>query len=95
MIEIRFIFPEESDAHKANAEFCKFFQGSKAFIENNIVITPVKKDTDYKDRTIWNFYFDISRGAEDTDIEKYTEISGGLLNLVTKGKDVWAFALGA
>lgn len=92
MVEICFMFPVEEDAHKANYEMNKFFQGSTVFVENNIVITPVKKKKDQKDKPIWFFYFDISKNTDDTETEKYIEISGGLLNLVNKGRDVWAFS---
>ena len=92
MVEICFIFPVEEDAHKANYEMSKFFQGSKIFIENNLIITPVKKKKDEKNRPMWFFYLDISQNEEDNKTEKYIEISGGLLNLVNKGRDVWAFS---
>lgn len=92
MIEIRLIFPMKADAHKANAEICKFFQGSKLFIENNIIVTPVKKDTDKKNRPFWYFFIDISQSKDDINIEKYIEITGGLLDIVNQGKNVWAFA---
>ena len=92
MVEICFIFPAEEDAHKANYEMCKFFQGSQIFIDNNVVISPVSKKKDKKDKPIWSFYLDISQNSDDTKIEKYIEISGGLLNLVNKGRDVWAFS---
>lgn len=92
MIEIRFQFPAKEDAHKANYEMCKFFQGSKVFVDNNLVVTPVKKDVDKKNEPLWFFYLDISQSDADTEIEKYLELSGGLLSIVNAGRDVWAFS---
>jgi hypothetical protein len=98
MIEIKFIFPVESDAHKLNAEMNKFFQGSQAFVENTIMVNPVKKESDKKHGTMWTFRVDIFSTSESADnksectVEKYIEISGGLLSLVNKGRDVWAFS---
>ena len=93
MIEIKFMFPVKEDAHKANYKICQNFAGSKAYKNNNIVITPVDEDHDKKDNPIWYFFINLYQNSEDTTIEKHIELSGGLLNIVNRdGHDVWAFA---
>lgn len=41
MLEINIRFPEKEDAEKLNADICSFFQGSKAFTNNDIIVGPV------------------------------------------------------
>ena len=92
MVEIEFKFPVESDAHKAHLAMSKFFQGSEVFKENYILMNPVMKNSENPDKLVWSFKFDISTGETDTAIEKYIDISGGLLNIMNGTREVWAFA---
>lgn len=91
MIEIKLVFPIESDAHNAQQNICNFLRGSKVFIENNVVVTPIKKNVDNLKES-WYFYIDISQNESDTIIENFAEIAGGRLNIVNKNRDVWAFS---
>lgn len=73
MVELKLIFSVESDAHNAQQYICTFLQGSKVFVENNVVVTPIKKYVDnFKEK--WYFYIDISHNESDIVIESYIEI---------------------
>lgn len=86
MLNIHIIFSDPKDAYRANTKVCEFFQGSKAFIENDIVVTPVKTETPDDDKKFWAF--DIS--FYDSEIEKNITLSSGELSIMGI-KKVWAF----
>lgn len=88
MIQIDFEFPVKKDANKMFSKINNFIQGSNVSNKNFVEVKPVKKDPE---KQYWYFIMYISTGKDDTVVEKYTKVSGGLLNLVNKGKDVWAF----
>lgn len=88
MIQVDFEFPVKEDAHKMFSKINNFIQGSDVSNKNFVEVKPVKKDPE---KQCWYFIIYISTGKDDTIVEKYTKVSGGLLNLVNKGKDVWAF----
>jgi hypothetical protein len=87
MLEIHVIFPEQKDAYVANTRVCEFFQGSLAFIDNNIVVTPVVSEY-IGDRKTWAF--DICFSDEGTDHRLV--ITGGELLLQNGTSNVWAFS---
>lgn len=93
MVEIKFKFPVEEDAIRAHESINKFFQGSKVFENNFVLVNPIHKIEDSSsEKKYWMFLLDISYGEEDTEIEKYIEFSGGTLNLFNGKKQVWAIA---
>lgn len=92
MVEIRFNFPVEEDAHKLHDEMNKFFQGSNLFVENNVIINPIKTDLSDPNKPIWYYLVDIRKDNSDTKIEKFTSISGGLLSIMSGARQVWALA---
>lgn len=94
MIEVKFIFPIKSDADTANDLICNFFAASKMFVENRIIVGPVKKDKEKPSgRPYWYFLFDICEDSNDTNIEKFCEISGGILGgLNNKERNIWVFS---
>lgn len=91
MIEIKFVFPVKHDAYKMNIDMNHFFQGSQVFIDNNVIVTPVKKTRTNDGKHIWHFYLYISKDDQDVTVEKSREINGGMLNIVNKNRNVWAF----
>ena len=92
MVEIIFRFPVEEDAHKAFMSMSNFFQGSNVFINNYIIINPVKKVTQENDRPYWKFEFDISSGEDDTTIDKFKVITCGQLDLINGARKIWAIS---
>lgn len=94
MHDIHLIFIDKEDADKANELLCKFFQGSELFIDNHIVVTPVKPEYQVVDKGIvdrWAFnvcfFNDISDVNEETI--KQIVVSAGELNIMNR-KTVWA-----
>jgi len=85
MLEIKFRFPEKKDAEKFNEMVCGFFQGSRAFIENDIIIGPVYKGW-HKNKQ--NHYFNIT--FADESVERSITIEAAEL-IVLSIKKIWAF----
>ena len=87
MLTIHIIFPEEKDAYIANTKVCECFQGMNAFIENDIIVTPVVSEY-VGDRKTW--VFDIC--FIDENINRTINITGGELLLTNGISNVWAFS---
>ena len=88
MLEIHAMFPEERDAYLANIKVCTLFQGMKAFVNNDIIVTPVSRDI-VEGRVVWNF--DIC--LDDPKVDRRVTIVGGEL-LLSNGQNnhIWAFS---
>lgn len=86
MLEIHVIFPEQKDAYIANTKVCNFFQGMKAFIENDIIVTPVVSNYT-GDRKTWEFNICFS----DDSITRTINITGGELLLTNGANNIWVF----
>ena len=85
MLEIKFRFPEKKDAEKFNEMVCGFFQGSKVFIENDIVVGPVY--TSWK-KNKQNHCFELT--FADESIDRSITIEGAELTIL-KIKKIWGF----
>lgn len=85
MLEITFRFPEKKDAEKFNEMVCGFFQGSKAFIENDIIVGPVYTSW-HKNKQ--NYYFHLTFAEESVDRSITLEAAElTVLNI----KKIWGF----
>ena len=87
MVEIHAVFPEQKDAYFANTKVCEFFQGMKAFVDDDIIVTPVISEY-IGDRKAW--VFDIC--FIDEGVNRTINISGGELLLTNGVNNVWAFS---
>lgn len=85
MLTIKIRFPEKKDAEKLNEQICSFFQGSKAFVENDIIIGPVY--TGWHQNKL-NYYFHII--FADESIDRSIDIEGAELSVLNV-KKLWAF----
>lgn len=92
MYEIIFAFPIEKDAHTMHMSVNEFFQGSNLFIDNNIIINPVKKIVSENSKPHWEFAVDFSSGEDNATLDKIKVITGGQLSLMNGDHHVWAFS---
>lgn len=86
MLEIHIIFSDRTDAHNANEKICEFFKGSKMFINNDIIVTPVQTEYPENEKTFWSF----NVCFYDSEIDKRVVYSSGELSVMGL-KKVWAF----
>ena len=93
MIEIVFDFPVKEDAYRMHAMMNEFCQGTVEFVDNIVIINPVKKTVDAENKIkAWSFMVDICHDKDDVEIEKTIKVAGGQLNLMNGNKQIWAFA---
>ena len=85
MLEIIIRFPEKEDANKLNYDICSFFQGSKAFQNNDIIVSPVYTNW-YKNKQ--KYFFSIT--FVDENVDRRVIIEGGEI-IVMGIKKLWAF----
>lgn len=88
MLEIHAMFPEERDAYLANIKVCTLFQGMKAFVNNNIIVTPAVREV-VEGRVVWSFNICL----DDPVVNRRVTIVGGEL-LLSNGQNnhIWAFS---
>ena len=88
MLEIHAMFPEERDAYIANIKMCTLFQGLEAFVNNDIIVTPVLREV-VEGRVVWSFNISLA----DPKVNRRVTIVGGEL-LLSNGQDnrIWAFS---
>ena len=87
MLEIHAIFPEKNDAQKANNQMCELFKGMRAFINSDIIVTPIAGEF-VDGRKVWAF--DIC--FVDPEVDRRVSIMGGELLLTNASNNVWAFS---
>ena len=86
MLEITIRFPEKADSEKLNETICSFFQGSKIFAENDIIVGPIYEGWHSNKKS---YYFKIT--FVDESIERTVDIEAGELTVMGL-KKIWAFA---
>lgn len=88
MLEIHAMFPEERDAYFANIKMCTLFQGLEAFVNNDIIVTPVLREV-VEGRVVWSFNISLA----DPVVNRRVTIVGGEL-LLSNGQNnhIWAFS---
>lgn len=87
MLEIHAIFPEKNDAQKANDQMCELFKGMHAFINSDIIVTPIVEEC-VDGRKVWAF--DIC--FADPEVDRSVSVMGGELLLTNASNNVWAFS---
>lgn len=87
MLEIHAIFPEKNDAEKANDRMCELFKGMNAFINNDIIVTPIAGEH-VGGRKVWAFDICVA----DSGVDHSVSIMGGELLLTNASNNVWAFS---
>lgn len=87
MVEINVVFPEQKDAYIANAKVCELFQDMKAFVDGDIIVTPIIPEY-IGDRKAWVFHIRFI----DEGVNRTINISGGELLLTNRSNKVWAFS---
>lgn len=87
MLEIHAIFPEKNDAQKANDRMCELFKGMNAFINNDIIVTPIVGER-VGGRKVWGFNICFV----DSGVDRSVSIMGGELLLTNASNNVWAFS---
>lgn len=85
MLKINFRFPEQKDAETLNNAICSFFQGSKAFINNDIFVGSVFSST-HKNEV--NYFFQLA--FIDDSVERSIDIEAAELTVLGI-KKIWAF----
>lgn len=86
MLEFKLRFPVKEDAEKLNEIICGWFQGSPMFINNDIVVTPVKT-TWANNKLNWIFSVCIDDGSEQVN---HINLEAGSLGIQVSKDLVWA-----
>lgn len=90
MLEILIKFPMKEDAYKANEKLCSLFQGQKSFIDNDVIITPIKESDTYS-KIVKNNLFEFSIIFNGEGESKKVEFEAAELDVMGI-KKVWSFA---
>lgn len=96
MNKIHLVSTDEADAYKLNTSIREFFKDSKLYMQNNIVVSAVKREQQIsKGIMIYRWSFDITFFDDATDateeLNSQATFSSGEIN-VMQVKKVWGFA---